>query len=88
MNSYIQFISLFGSFIYGVCLFYFYNFNIKLISKYNIFLKIIISLLLLFDIALLYVCFLYKLNGGVLHIYNIVFLLLGNLFISVKKRKW
>jgi hypothetical protein len=87
MSSYIQFISLIGSFVYGICLFYLYTFNIKVIKNYSIVLKFMVSLLFLFNVSLIYVCFLYMINGGVLHLYNIIFLLLGTLSISVKKRK-
>ena len=54
----------------------------------NILFKILISGLYLFNMSLIYVCFLYWLNSGVLHIYNILFMLTGYILIAVKRRKW
>lgn len=87
MNSYIQLICLIVSFLYGIFLYYSNIFNIKVISNKNIFFKILISILYLFNISLLYVCFLYKVNGGVLHLYFVLLIVLGYIFICVKKRK-
>ena len=87
MNSYIQLVSLLSSFIYGLFLYYLNCFNYNLILKKNILLKIVISVLYIFNMSLSFVCFLYWLNGGILHIYNILFIILGYVFISVKNRK-
>lgn len=87
MNSYVQLISLVSSSVYGVCLYYFNKLNYKLIKDKNIISKIVISILYLFNVSLVYVCFLYKLNGGVLHVYNILFMLISYILLSVKKRK-
>ena len=87
MNSYIQLICLIVSFLYGIFLYYFNIFNIKVISNKSILFKIVISILYLFNISLLYVCFLYKVNGGVLHLYFVLLIILGYIFICVKKRK-
>ncbi len=87
MKSYVQFISLLGSFIYGVVVFYLNKFNYKLIKDVNIIFKLIISILYVFNISLIYVLFLYKLNNGILHIYNILFMLVGYILFLVKERK-
>ena len=87
MSSYVQLVSLISSFIYGIILYYFNFLNFKFIKNKNIIVVIIVSLLYLFDISLLYVLFLYKLNGGVLHIYNILFIIIAYVLMSVKKRK-
>ena len=87
MNSYVQLISLLSSFLYGIILYYLNKLNNNIIKKKNLLIKLIISLLYLFNVSLLYVCFLYKLNNGVLHIYNILFMLTGYVLISVKERK-
>ena len=50
MNSYVQFISLLSSFIYGVVLFYLNNLNTRLIKNKNILSKIIISCLYVFNV--------------------------------------
>jgi hypothetical protein len=87
MNSYIQLLTLVGSFIYGVILYYLNIFNRYIIKGKNILFKLLISILYVFNISLVYVCFLYKLNYGVLHIYNILFMLAGYILIAVKERK-
>ncbi len=85
MNSYIQLISLIISFIYGIVLYYLNLFNIKKFNNKNIIIKSLIYILYLFDISLLYVCILYKLNNGILHIYFILCILLGYGIVCVKK---
>lgn len=87
MNSYVQLFTLSGSFVYGVILYYLNIFNKNIIKGKNIVFKVLISVLYVFNISLLYVCFLYKLNNGVLHIYNILFMLTGYVLIAVKERK-
>jgi hypothetical protein len=87
MNSYIQLFSLVSSFIYGIVLYYLNRFNSWLIKDKNIIIKLIISCLYLFNVSLIYVCLLYMLNGGVLHIYNVLFILVGYFIITVKERK-
>lgn len=87
MSSYVQFISLLSSFVYGIIIYYLNRFNVKIISDKNILFKILISGLYLFNMSLIYVCFLYWLNSGVLHIYNILFMLTGYILIAVKRRK-
>lgn len=87
MSSYVQFISLLSSFVYGIIIYYLNRFNVKIISDKNILFKILISGLYLFNMSLIYVCFLYWLNSGVLHIYNIFFMLTGYILIAVKRRK-
>lgn len=87
MNSYIQLFCLVVSFLYGIFLYYANKFNVKVIDNKCILLKIIISMLYLFNISLLYVCFLYKINGGILHIYFVVLIILGFVLTCVKKRK-
>ena len=87
MNSYVQLISLLSSFLYGIILYYLNKLNNNIIKKKNILIKLIISFLYLFNVSLLYVSFLYKLNNGVLHIYNFLFMLTGYVLIAVKERK-
>lgn len=87
MHSYIQFVCLLVSFIYGIFLYYGNFLNTKIINNKNILFKFIISLLYIFNMSLLYVCFLYKINGGVLHIYFVLLIIIGYIFTCVKKRK-
>lgn len=87
MNSYTQLICLVVSFLYGICLYFTSVINFKLFKKKNIIVKTIGNILYVNNMALLYIWFLYSINGGILHIYFVVFIILGYLMISVKKRK-
>lgn len=87
MNSYIQLICLVVSFFFGILIYYFNRFNYLIIKNKNIILRVVITLLSLNILALAYVVFLFLINGGILHIYFIFMMLLGYLFINVKKRK-
>lgn len=87
MNSFVQLICLFVSFSYGIMLYYTNIFNIIIIDNKNVLIKLIISLLYIVLMSMIFVSFLYKINGGVLHIYFILFITLGYVLICVKKRK-
>lgn len=87
MNSYIQLICLVVSFIYGIILYYSNMINCNLFRDKNILIKSIGSILYINNMALLYIVFLYYMNSGIMHIYFILFMVLGYIFISVKKRK-
>lgn len=87
MNSYVQLFCLVGSFCYGMLLFYFNKIHFFLIHHKMFLLQIFGNLLYVFNMSLLYVCILYKVNSGILHVYFLLFLLAGYFFVSVKKRK-
>lgn len=87
MNSYVQFVCLVVSFLYGILLYYLNKFNYTFLRKKGILVKVVGSGLYLLNVILLYILFLYKINSGMLHIYFILFMILGYAFISVKKRK-
>ena len=87
MNSFVQVISLSSSFVYGILVYYLNNINCRVTLNKSIITKLLISILYLFNVSIIYVIFLYKLNNGVLHIYNILFILIGYVLIAVKKRK-
>ncbi len=87
MNSYIQLVCMIGSLLFGACLYYMNKVNTRLISNKNILIKILISILYLFNVSLLYVVLLYRINDGILHIYFVLFIIIGYIFMCVKKRK-
>lgn len=87
MNSYIQLICLVVSFLYGILLYYCNNINYRLFKDKNILLRSIGGILYINNMALLYIGFLYNINFGIMHIYFILFIVLGYVFVSVKKRK-
>ena len=87
MNSYVQCICLSVSFIFGILLYYGNKFNIRIIRNKNILMKLILSVFYIFNMSMLYVLFLYKINSGILHIYFVLLIIIGYVFMCVKKRK-
>ena len=87
MSSYVQLICLVFSFCYGGLIYYTNLFNIMVINNKNILIKLILSVLYVIVMSLIYVCFLYKLNGGILHVYFILSIIVGYILFCVKKRK-
>lgn len=87
MNSYIQFVCLIVSFLYGIFLYYTNAFNLKIISNKNILIKLILNVLYIFNMSMLYVFFLYRINSGILHIYFVLLIIFGFVIACVKKRK-
>lgn len=84
MNNIIQLVSLVFSFFYGM----FFSFLTTIFKNYlfnnNIFFKIIFTFLFIFDICILYMYLLLKINSGYIHIYFIIMMMLG--FIFYKKK--
>lgn len=87
MNSYVQLFCLVGSFCYGMFMYYCNKIHFYFIHNKMILVRFIGNLLYVFNMSLFYVCVLYKVNNGILHLYFILFLLVGYFFVSVKKRK-
>lgn len=87
MNSYVQCICLIVSFLFGILLYYGNMFNTIIIRNKNILIKLILSVFYIFNMSMLYVLFLYKINSGILHIYFVLLIIIGYVFMCVKKRK-
>lgn len=87
MNSYVQCICLIVSFLFGILLYYGNMFNTTIIRNKNILIKLILSVFYIFNMSMLYVLFLYKINSGILHIYFVLLIIIGYVFMCVKKRK-
>lgn len=87
MNSYTQLFLLIFSFFYGKFVYLGNRFNLFVIEKKNILIKSILSVLYVFNISLLYVVILYKINNGILNIYFIIAIILGYFINFVKKCK-
>ena len=87
MNSYVQLMCLFVSFCYGIVLYYTNILNIMIINTKNILIKLIISFLYILLMSLIFVSFLYKVNGGILNSFIILFIVLGYVLLCVKKRQ-
>ncbi len=91
MNVLIQIICIAISFIYGFIVFIGYKYNNKL-GNNNFIWQLVFSLLYSFISVLLYVIIIYKINGGIFHIYFIFSLIIGYIvsnhivkFIKIKR---
>ena len=87
MNSYIQIISFVLSFLYGIFFYIFSTINENILVKKSNFFKLFITLIFIIDIVILYIFLLYKVNNGIFHIYFIVTVILGYLFMAFNKSK-
>jgi len=80
MNHKVQLLSLLLSFIYGIFFFFTSLLNYKIIRKYNKVFKYIITFVYMLNIAIIYICLLFKINNGNVHPYFILLVLCGFLF--------
>lgn len=87
MDYRIQILSFLCSFLYGIFFYLTSLFHYHLISKYSSFLKYFITIVYTFDVALLYVLLMYKVNYGVIHIYFVLVLFLGFFIASIYSKK-
>ena len=85
MNAKTQIIVLLFSCLYGFLFYYLYQLNYHLIKKYKSFFKSIITIMFMYNIVLIYLICLYKINNGMFHIYFFFMLILG--YISAIKIK-
>ncbi len=83
MDAKTQIIVLLFSYIYGFIFYYLSKLNNKLINNYKSLNKSIITIMFIYNIVLIYLISLYKLNKGMFHIYFAIMLILG--FISAIK---
>ena len=86
MNNVIQLFSFIISFLFGIVFAFLNELNSSLIKKKKLYLKIIITFLFVVDVSLLYLIVIYKLNNGIMHVYFLIFIILGYI-ISYKKIK-
>lgn len=77
MSLNIQFLSLVVSFLYGFFMFVLMEINYKLIACSSLIWKIVVSFLFVLVNTLLYFFILLKINNGYVHLYFIVYIILG-----------
>jgi hypothetical protein len=95
MSSGIQLISLSISFLYGIIFYYLSIINFKVINNLKNIIKNIITIIYVFDISIIYVILVYKINNGYFHIYFILMVILGyilgnylsKIYVKVKANK-
>lgn len=77
MDSALQLLTFFVSFIYGVLSHLLIKLNKYLLNKRNYFFQFIIYTFLIIDIVLVYIFIMYKVNKGYFHIYFIIVYIIG-----------
>lgn len=65
------------SFIYGVIFLIFSLFNYKLFGKFSLIFQFLITILFSFDLGIIYLLVIYKINYGRFHIYYLIPTILG-----------
>ena len=86
MDYKIQLLSLLISFIFGIAFYFTTLLNYKIIKKYNNVYKYIITFVYMLNVAIIYICILFKINNGNVHPYFILLVLLGFVFgLKIKK---
>ncbi len=90
MNAKTQIIVLLFSYLYGFLAYYLIKLNKLIIQNKKPLFQSIITILLMYNLTLIYIINLYKLNEGITHIYFFICILLGfftNLKVSNKLKK-
>jgi len=87
MEETLQLLSFLVSFLFGFIFHLFSNFHFKITDRYSILLKYIATFLFLLDAVLVYILILYYLNGGILHIYFLIFVFLGFFLFGILQKR-
>lgn len=77
MPASLQLITLGASFLYGFVFYYLMKLNYKLIKNKKKFYQSLITILFMYNVVLLYIIIIFKLNSGIFHIYFFIMLALG-----------
>lgn len=77
MNSNMQMLSLFISFIYGIFFYFLTILNFKIINNLRVIIQHVITFIYTLDMTIIYIVILYHLNKGYFHIYFIFMVFLG-----------
>lgn len=86
MEETIQLLSFLVSFFFGFFFHILTRIHFKFTESYPTLLKYLTTFLFILNIVLLYLLILYYLNGGVLHVYFLIFVFLGFFFYGVLSR--
>ena len=77
MNAHLQLLSLGASFLYGFIFCYLIKLNYKLIKNQKKFYQSLITILFMYNIVLIYIIIIFKLNNGIFHLYFFIMITLG-----------
>ena len=86
MTSKIQLITLGISLIYGFLFYYLYKINYKIIKGKKRFYQSLITILFMYNIVLIYIIIIFKINNGIFHPYFFIMMILG-FYLNVKLTK-
>lgn len=87
MDAKTQIIVLLFSFIYGFIYYYLLHLNKSLIKKQNRIYRSIITILFMYNIVLLYIIIVFKINNGKFHPYFFIMIILGTISSIVLTKK-
>ena len=88
MELSIQIYSFIVSFLFGGCFYFLLDLFNKLTGKFKLVLKILFSFFFIIVISLLYFLILLYVNNGVVHIYFLLSILVGYLFVYLLINRW
>ncbi len=77
MPASLQLITLGASFLYGFIFYYLMKLNYKLIKNKKRFYQSLITILFMYNIVLLYIIIIFKINNGIFHFYFFIMITLG-----------
>lgn len=80
MNSNMQLLSFFISFIFGVLFYFFTMINFKLIKNLKRWIQHVLTFIYVLDVIIIYIIIFYHLNKGYFHVYFILVVILGFIF--------
>ena len=90
MSSNIQLLTLIVSYLFGFSLYYLYKINYLIIKGKKKFYQSLITILLMYNVVLIYIILIFNINHGIFHIYFFFMLALGfnsNLKVTKKMLK-
>ncbi len=77
MDNHIQLLSFFYSFLFGIFFSFVSRFHYGFISSLKNWFRYLLTILFILDISLLYILMMYYINHGVVHLYFVLFTMLG-----------
>ena len=77
MTSTLQIITLSISYLYGFIFYYLYKLNNIIIQNKKRFYRSLVTILFMYNIQLIYIILIYKINNGIFHIYFFIMIILG-----------
>ena len=84
----IQIYSFIVSFLFGCCFYFFLDIFNHLVYKLKLFFKIFLSFLFILSLSIVYFIILLFINNGVIHIYFLLMILVGYIFVNYMSIRW